>query len=370
MKKNRLILTHSFAQLFSVKLLGFLLILGLACSFIALQLMYGLIRNSNAKSDQLPIFCSFAVLQDALLHDAEPLKTLEASLRSYGAVTFLCSQARGDNIAKTYTLFGYSGYYRPGQRFAESEGRFFTPAELAGSPGLVYWSFDISHSNRKKLLPEGFLSIGDGGCISTLILEQANLPVPTGDGIGAYVVAMQDFFSLAGSANQLSVCFTPYDLKDASAIHGILSGCFPEAVIVPPAAPADYFLAENTARFILCAAVCFIALINILHLYLYIVRRAKTEMSVFTLCGARAGDLYAFVTCIWTLAALFAFILSQSLLFALYFPLSRLELFSMPSFALSVLSFAVTWLFPYLVCFTALRRQIGILYLPGREETT
>lgn len=310
----------------------------------------------------------------------ETLKTSQQRLGQFGELTFISykefsftNDVLGENDEmheryeapqEAYVLFGYYGYYKPGMNFAESSGRFLSEEELEGDRNAAYLSTDTDKNMRNEILPDGYEMVGDGGCYASMVLKNTNLGnnvVVTSD--ISCIVAMKDFIHIAGTISNLSIRFSPFNVKDTGAILGILEELFDEAVISPPIGIEAYFTKETFTRLILCAAICLVALINVLHLFLFIVRKAKAEMNIFAICGARKKDLYTFVAYIWTIASLLAFVLSQTLLFAFYYPLSNLELFIMPSFTIYFLGFMVTWLIPYLVCLPVLHKNIDALYV-------
>ncbi|MCL2866294.1 MAG: hypothetical protein FWF47_00875 [Clostridia bacterium] len=390
MKKTRFLWRSGFTQLFSTRLFGILLVVGLSCSFIAIQLMYGMNQNSNAKSAWKAEFCSFTLEGGNLVPDMDIIKTAQLRIGSFGEVTFIAckdlplthdgvlsnGEAHGHDESReahdeSYMLFGYYGYYKPGSYFAESSGRFLSAEELEGDGKAAYLSTGEDEKTVQSILPDGFKTVGDGGCFASFMLSTLNFQGRFGSvGDISCMVAMKDFIQIIGSVSHLNIRLSPFNINDTDAVMGILRELFKEAVITPPVSIDTYFSRVTVMRLMLCAVICLVALINVLHLFLFIVRKAKDEIQVFAICGARRNDVYAFVAYIWTLASLLAFVLSQAVLVAFYSPLKSLELFIPPSFTLCVLGFMVTWLIPYLVCLPALRKNLNALYALSQGELT
>ena len=377
MKKLKFIFTNSFLHLIKSPFFTTLLIIGLACSFIGLRLMYGMITLDNEKSALSTQFTTFTVIQPRLLDSLETLQMLENELSEFGKLsaitwrddeTMQLESIADENhqykqISASNSYFGYWGHHIPARYFAESSGRFFTSDELMIESHKAYTSGESS-----VVIPSGFSLIGTGGCYpSLLLLGIGGVSINMANMNPSCILSMPDFLNLFGAVDAFGLRFYDITKHDIAKIFDKLSSVFPEAKINIPISTDEYYSDSNNYLMTLCAIICTVALINVFNLFLFVIRNALEKMKIFALCGARRIDFYLYVFSMWFYCCIIAFIVSLTLIYILIPLFSFFEISSSISPYLLQWSFVVTWTLPNVLIFPSVKKQIDSILIKNKR---
>lgn len=373
MKTEKYMFLTGVRQLFRTRLLFILLVMGIACSFVALDLTAGLAVNEANTLFGSTATASFTIKGSNFADDLLTYEAVAPYLNGFGPFSILSWEAHSftdaDGTDQQWLLCGYSGTYVEGMYFAESSGRFFSKDELSNGAPLAYGSTMIqTEDTLQKMLPEGYKLIGSGGIRRSLILEKIGSYFPESEQAKmVLLVPMPNFKSLHSKTEGVTFRFYEYSSNQENAIAEALSSLFPISEIIRPVKLSLYSIPYVLPKVVLCLMICAISMINIMHLFLYLVRQSRHDMAICAICGATRQHLLRLLVWMWSVAVFFGSIIGQIGFFFAQnaFAFLHIELFFPP--AIYVAIYLSIWFLPYLICFPALLAKIRLQALFERR---
>ncbi len=341
----RLVL-KDIANLFRTrKLLSVLLICGIAVSFLAFHMMFGIIKLTLVASRGFSAFSTYSIDFDDLV-TSDNMAQVEHIIDSSDLLrTALIMRINEDSPM----IVGWHGA-NDDRWFVQDEGRFFTETELSEGANLAILSgrlysrpdFDYA-SFPTKIASEHFEIIGFGILPTNRIfftfqdaLYEKYYPPTDESQIHSHAeddafdetqqVNVVDQAKIIPYKNFLKLGLKPqvvrleYDIKDADSYYSILrqlEETFPNAMIMPPVLPQTHFSETMQADLLQAVGIVAVALVNIAALFIYWLQLNRTVYRTYMTCGASKKTVASLMLCEWLVIVSISFfiaILAQNLL--------------------------------------------------------